>query len=85
MSKSESVRARMEPNLKKDAEHIFAMLGLSTTDAITLFYKQVTLHQGLPFAVKIPNEATLKAIEEANDDIGLTRWANLDALKEAHR
>lgn len=82
MSKSESVRARMEPNLKKDAEHIFAMLGLSTTDAITLFYKQVTLHQGLPFEVKIPNQTTLDAM---NEDKGLKRWDSLEALRESHR
>ena len=84
MSKSESIRARMEPDLKNNAEHIFQALGLSATDAITLFYKQVTLHQGLPFAVKIPNDATLAAIESAQSKSDVTHWDSLDALKAAH-
>ena len=75
----------MEPNLKQDAEQIFSMLGLSTTDAITLFYKQVTLHRGLPFEVKIPNQTTLNAMNEADSEQGLKRWANLAELKDAHR
>ncbi len=58
MNKTAMIRARMEPNLKHDAEEILHSLGLSTTEAITLFYKQIALQRGLPFAVKLPNEET---------------------------
>ena len=51
-TKTEMIRARVEPELKCQAEEVFAGLGLSPTEAITLFYRQVTLHHGLPFAVK---------------------------------
>ncbi len=44
---------------------IFEQLGLTTTEAIRLFFKQVQLRQGLPFDLKIPNETTKKAITEA--------------------
>ena len=59
MSKSAMVRARIEPELKKHAEDIFLQLGLSVTQAITLFYKQVEARNGLPFNVVIPNRETL--------------------------
>jgi DNA-damage-inducible protein J len=62
--KSAMVRARIEPELKTKAEKYFDMLGLSTTQAITLFYKQVELHQGLPFEITIPNAETLAAMKE---------------------
>ena len=55
MAKTEMIRARVEPELKRQAEELFSSLGLSTTEAITLFYKQVTLHRGLPFSVRMPN------------------------------
>jgi len=42
--KSAMVRARIEPGLKTKAEKYFDILGLSTTQAITLFFKQVELH-----------------------------------------
>ena len=43
MSKSSVVRARIEPALKKEAEKVFAQLGLTTSEAIHLLYRQVTL------------------------------------------
>jgi len=54
MGKTSTVRARIEPDLKGKAEHIFQQLGLTTTQAITLFYKQVELRNGLPFDIAIP-------------------------------
>ena len=84
MTKSEMIRARVEPDLKQEAETVFAKLGLSTTQAITLFYKQVTLQQGLPFAVKIPNAETREALQDAYDGEDLTEYESLDALKAAH-
>ena len=85
MPKTETIRARVEPSLKQEAEAVLGALGLSPTEAITLFYKQVTLHHGLPFEVKIPNRATREAMRDAEDGTNLTRWESLDALKTAHR
>ena len=81
MAKTEMIRARVEPELKREAENLFSALGLSTTEAITLFYRQVTLHQGLPFQVRIPNAETAEALEQARDRWGLTEYSSLDELK----
>lgn len=66
MGKTSSIRARIEPDLKDKAEHIFQQLGLTTTQAITLFYKQVELKKGLPFDVVIPNKITLKTFSDTD-------------------
>ncbi len=66
MNKTATVRARMEPGLKKEAEHLLEELGLSATEAITLFYRQVTLRKGLPFDVVIPNAATRRTLENTD-------------------
>ena len=50
------IHARMEPELKQAVECIFKALGMTTTEAVTLFYKQVKMRQGLPFAVEVPDE-----------------------------
>ena len=81
MAKTEMIRARLEPELKSQAEAVFAELGLSPTEAITLFYTQVTLHRGLPFAVRIPNAETIEALRQARIGEELTKYADLDALK----
>jgi DNA-damage-inducible protein J len=67
MTKTAMVRARMEPGLKKDAEKVMAHIGLSPTEAIRLFYRQVTIHEGLPFELRVPNAETRAAIAEARD------------------
>lgn len=84
MAKTEFIRARVEPELKTQAEEIFSKLGLSPTDAITLFYVQVILHDGLPFAVRIPNKETIEAMQKAETGEGLNEYADLNALKERH-
>ena len=65
------VRARIEPNLKGKAERVLHALGLSPTQAITLFYRQVELRKGLPFEIVIPNKTTLKTFEDTDAGRGL--------------
>ena len=84
MAKTEFIRARVEPELKAQAEEIFSKLGLSPTDAITLFYVQVVLHDGLPFAVRIPKKETIEAMRQAETGDGLKEYADLDELKAEH-
>ena len=74
-TKSETVRARVEPALKRDAEAILKKLGLTSSEAITMFLAQVKLSKGLPFPVRVPNRQTRKAISEAR------KGKNLEAFE----
>ena len=82
MSKTAVISARVDPELKHGAEEIFKELGLTTTQAITLFYKQVELERGLPFAVRVPNDMTVKTLEQARTRQGLESFNTLDDLFE---
>jgi DNA-damage-inducible protein J len=84
MAKSETIRARVEPELKRKAEEVLNALGLNASEAITLFYRQVALRRGLPFEVKLPNEVTQAAMRDALEDENLTEWSDLDELKSTH-
>ena len=64
MSKTGYITARIEPKLKARAGRVLAKVGVSTTDAITMFLTQVVLTDGLPFEVRTPNARTRRAIEE---------------------
>ena len=66
MNKTSTVRARIEPDLKDKAELVFHKLGLTSTQAITLFYKQVEMRNGLPFDIVIPNKTTLRTFEDTD-------------------
>jgi DNA-damage-inducible protein J len=71
MIKTAMVRARVEPELKNQAESIFHRLGLNATQAITIFYRQVELRDGLPFDVVVPTTTTKRTFEasEAGRDL----------------
>ena len=82
MAKTAVISARIDPNLKKEAEKVFKELGLSASQAITLFYKQVELEHGLPFAVRVPNKETEEALARAKERKELERFNTLEDLFE---
>ena len=56
MDKSATINVRLTPQLKKDAEEVFDKLGLSMTNAIEIYLRQVVMRGGLPFDVVISEE-----------------------------
>jgi DNA-damage-inducible protein J len=72
MSKTGYVTARVEPKLKASAGRVLRRIGVSTSDAITIFLRQVVMRQGMPFDVRVPNAETRKAIEELEAGGGTT-------------
>lgn len=83
MNRTATVRARIEPRLKTDVEKLLHRLGITTTEAITLFYSQIRLRQGLPFPVEIPNATTRKTFEATDRGENLNSYDSLDAMFEA--
>lgn len=77
MGKTETIRARVEPRLKRDAEAVLKKIGLTPSEAITLFLTQVTLSKGLPFPVRVPNAETRRAIREAQARKDLKKFENV--------
>ena len=83
MSKSAMVRARIEPDLKEHAEEVFHSLGINVTQAITMFYKQVEMRNGLPFNVIIPSKETLKTFEATDSGNDLVICKDADDMFES--
>jgi len=81
-TKTRMIHARIDPKLKESAERVFSTIGISTTEAIRLFLKQVELHKGLPFSVCIPNDQTIAAIKESNDPLALKRYRSFGELRQ---
>lgn len=54
MAKSANLYARIEPDVKEQAESILSALGIPASNAINMFYKQIILQRGMPFDVKLP-------------------------------
>ena len=85
MAKSEMIRAHVEPTLKHEVEAVLDRLGMTPTEAITLFYKQVTLYRGLPFPVRIPNPATRRALREVRSRKNIETFDTIKAWTKEMR
>jgi len=70
LSKKETTSIKLDVDVKNKAKEILKELGLTMGEAVNIFLTQVALNKGLPFEVKIPNETTLKAMKEAENNIG---------------
>ena len=83
MKRTATVRARIEPRLKADVDKLLHRLGMSTTEAITIFYNQIRLRQGIPFSVEVPNASTRKTFEATDRGEELHPYKSVDEMFEA--
>ena len=80
MNKTAVIHARIEPQTKRQAEGVLKHLGLSPTEAIRLFYRQICLRSGLPFPVLIPNETTRDTLAKSRRGVGVESFDSPDKL-----
>ena len=80
MTKTATVRARVEPKVKEEAEAIFNELGLTMTEAVTLFLKTVSREHGLPFSIKIPNKETKAVFAKTDKGDGIIKAKNAEEI-----
>jgi DNA-damage-inducible protein J len=66
--------------LKHDVGLLLAELGLTFSEAIELFLRQVKLNNGIPFDIRVPNTETLKTFEDTDEDKHLTRHKSNKAM-----
>ena len=82
MAKSANLYARIEPDVKEQAERILSALGIPASNAINMFYKQIIMRRGLPFDVKIPTASPvdISALSEEQIDAELEKgYADMSA------
>lgn len=81
-AKTAFLNARIDPDLKDKAEKVLAGVGVSASQAITMFYRQVVLRRGIPFDVCIPNAETVAAMKEADAGGGEVFHGSVEAAIE---
>ena len=82
ISAKETTSIKLDREIKAKAKEIFKELGITMGEAVNIFLNQVALHKGLPFEVKIPNEETKKAIQEAREGINMESISIEDMIAE---
>lgn len=70
MAKTANLYARIEPDVKEQAENILSALGIPVSNAINMFYKQIILQRGLPFEVKLPVQKPVCVGDMSEEQLG---------------
>jgi len=80
------VKASIDNKLKSEVENTLENLGLTTAEAIRLFFIQIRLQKGIPFEIKIPkleyNEETKKVIDDALNGKNVNYVDSIEQLKK---
>lgn len=84
-AKTANVMARVEPDIKEQAERILEQLGIPVSTVINAMYRQIIMRQGIPFSVTIPSglksrDAMSKAEFDEIMKIGLEQAKADDSL-----
>ncbi|HAO21717.1 MAG TPA: type II toxin-antitoxin system antitoxin, RelB/DinJ family [Desulfobacteraceae bacterium] len=82
MMEQASISVRIESGLKAEAEGIFSELGISITEAISLFYQYVKQNKELPFEVRNPNKTTLKTFQDTDAGRNIVRCKDAEEMFE---
>ena len=82
MPKTAIIQTRVDPTLKQNVQIILNKLNISMSEAISMYLSQITLHRGIPFEIKIPNEVTAKTITDSENGKSLHQVDSVDELFE---
>lgn len=92
MTRDANVFARVEPEIKEQAERVLGQLGIPMSNAVGMFLRQVVLQQGIPFEMKLPRETPIAygaltkeefdaEIQKGMEDLEAGRVYSLDAVE----
>ena len=81
MKEQESIKISIESEIKLAVEEIFEQFGMTKSEAIELFYRQVALTKDIPFAKRNLNQETIAAIEELKSKENLTTYDNFAEIR----
>ncbi len=79
MAKTATIQTRVDPTVKHNAQIILKKLNLSMSEAISMYLSQITLHNGIPFELKLPNDVTSKVLKDSETGNDLHK---VDSVKD---
>ena len=81
MANTSAVYARIDTDLKKNAEEILSQLGISPSGAIQMLYSQIVLHNGIPFDLRIPDKKPLSVADMTKEQFDAELQKGFDSFK----
>ena len=80
MAKTAVIQARIDPEVKNNAQKILSKLNISMSEAISIFLTQISLNRGIPFEIKIPNDLTSDILSKSDRGEDLHKVSSVEEL-----
>ena len=80
MAKTTTIQTRVDPIIKQKAQMILKKLNISMSEAISIYLSQITLHNGIPFEIRIPNAVTANTLIDAENGNKVHKVESVDKL-----
>jgi DNA-damage-inducible protein J len=68
MSQSAVVHARIDQATKAATEKVLDSLGMTPTEAIRLFYRQIAIRKSFPLELHVPNKLTASVLSKSDNN-----------------
>ena len=81
LTRTSAVYARIDTNLKDNAENILSQLGISPSSAIQMLYSQIVLKKGMPFELKLPYSKPLAVGAMSREELDTELQKGVDSIK----
>jgi DNA-damage-inducible protein J len=83
MAQTAVIHARIDPSTKEATERILDSLGLTPTEAIRLFYRQIAMRGEFPLELRVPNKVTAKALRQADRNTDVESFDDVQSLYDS--
>ena len=81
MANTSAVYARIDKELKENAEEILSKLGISPSSAIQMLYSQIVLRKGIPFDLRLPSEKPVAVGSMSREQLDAELMKGVESLK----
>jgi len=82
MANATYIQARIDPQVKAEAKSVLDKLGVSISDAVGFYFRQIVMLQGIPFELRVPNALTKETLEKSERGEDLHEFSSVDELME---
>lgn len=80
MGKKAVIQIRVDEATKSKTQDILDTLGMRLSEAVLLYLRQIILHRGIPFEVRIPNKLTAETLAKSEKGLDLHEVSSVDEL-----
>ena len=80
MNQTSTIHTRIDEKTKKESESVLQQIGMTPTEAVRLFYRQIALRKEFPLELRVPNHLTAQTLDASDRGEEIESFDSLDSM-----